>query len=941
MEELLAHVRYTVATNKPRGLSASAEFRLDTSKESNPLMNVDELLAYGFTDKGTQELLKSIPAPEGTGGVFENAWQWFIDAVDRVLGKSSPGDRTALDELLEIGSRMLDENTRELEPTGVNVVPRITPSNTVVPRRAPAAAVAPTETFTPDKVFATKAVYDAAVTRYGLDKTVADEAERKLIAAMYVRAEGILSRVTIDADRLKPLLSAVGWEANSTRMLLSQSPIMRAFAVIALENPEGAAGRTSTAAITKQMLYQAYRGDTDVQFRGVYEAWRNKNGGSAARDFIDESNWHKFNKEVYAYRDAQWNGKATAAPSAEVQFAADILNKAYARMGADQVTMKTLGHARINPDRLGYQSRMLSPGMAANMSDAQRNAYLEALSGEFQATAGMDKKFADEFAIEYLARARSEGKGMYEIPANLHDPHGAAVLRDALVGMGMTPQQVKQNLEKFSRGGASYTKARIEADLTQPYGDGGVKLMDLMITDNLYLLNKYAHRASGEVALAKFGIYGDVGLKTVRRAAEVGGDGNKATVAELEAFDQTAAEFLGRPFGTAMGKWAANALSATSALRLGGMGFNQLGEYANGVGALGIGRVLSTVGSFPRLLSEVRKGAKGEKVANPILDSMETYGGTFGVGDYQMKGMFDVNENYEVAGQEALNVFDKIIRAGAFGNRVASGHRAITAVQTRGMAEQIVLKSLRMIREGRDDAAMRDMGFTPDVQAALRADINAAATFSPSGEPMSFDLTKIRDVNAANAYMQAVHRGANQIIQGTFIGERGKWANDGWLRLLTQFRTYGLTATQKQWRRQKFAYGTARATMLLIGAMSVAVPIHLARVMLRAVGREDQDEFIERETHPLRLARATMNYVAAAGLLPDLFDTAGSLVGSEVTGGRAGNMSPFVGGQIVPSVGVINDAWKVAVSRDPHQAAKLLPGSNLPYLQGAINALDE
>ncbi|MCL5460343.1 hypothetical protein M3M33_17025, partial [Loigolactobacillus coryniformis] len=60
-------------------------------------------------------------------------------------------------------------------------------------------------------------------------------------------------------------------------------------------------------------------------------------------------------------------------------------------------------------------------------------------------------------------------------------------------------------------------------------------------------------------------------------------------------------------------------------------------------------------------------------------------------------------------------------------------------------------------------------------------------------------MTKITDPVARNATIQAVWRGTNQIIQGTYIGERGKWAHDGWQQLLTQFRTFSLVSMEKQW----------------------------------------------------------------------------------------------------------------------------------------------
>ena len=796
----------------------------------------------------------------------------------------------------------------------------------------------------PGAILNTRRKRQAAYKRYGLDVSIADDAERAMVAEVFARAERILGENPVDVERLRPILSKIGWEATSTRMLLSDNPVMRAFAVVALENPEGAAGRNVTAAMTKSMRERVYLGNTLREYENAYAVWRNRNGGSALRDFYDDTLRRRFDKEVYAERDRRWNGKEGQPIDRVVGAASDALDRGYQRMGRDQAHVGTIGAARLDYEKRGYQPRRMAPGVVAQLNDAQRRAFTEALSSEFQISAGFDKEFADRFAIKYIERAQTRAKGAYDVPANLHSDDAADIIRDSLRAMSMNEEQIAQVMGRFSRGGASHTKARIDADLTTMYDDGAggnVQLMDLMNTNNLDLFRQYARRVSGEVSLAKYGIMGEQGLKELRMAMTVGADGMRATAKELEAFDQVAAEFLGRPFGSQLGKWADNARSFTSALRLGGMGFNQFNEYANGVASLGVLRSFKAITALPRLMGEVRELKSGRPAKNSLLGSMELYGGEFGMDGYRMQGMYDVNEGFEVYGTEALSVFDKAIRAGAHANRVLSGHRAIVAVQIRGMAEQIVQKSLRYIREGVEDAALDDMGINAAVRDAMRADLNKVATFGADGEVRSFDITKMQDNAAAHAYMVAVHRGANQIIQETYIGETGKWAHDGWLKLLTQFRTYGITATQKQWRRQAFTHGTARALGFLLGAMSVALPIHLARVQLRALGRNDREEFLDRELSPVALGRATMNYVSSVGLLPDVLDIGSSVVGADITGGRAGNTSPFVGGQIVPAAGVVNDVWRAAQTKDPHRMVKLLPGSNLPYLQGAINQLDE
>lgn len=80
-----------------------------------PLSNIKELLTYGFTEKEFQRWLDTVPASKKAGAA--TAWQTFKDAIKRLIGKLSPGERTLLDELIESGGRLI--NAAEADPAAV------------------------------------------------------------------------------------------------------------------------------------------------------------------------------------------------------------------------------------------------------------------------------------------------------------------------------------------------------------------------------------------------------------------------------------------------------------------------------------------------------------------------------------------------------------------------------------------------------------------------------------------------------------------------------------------------------------------------------------------------------------------------------------------------------------------------------------------------------
>jgi hypothetical protein len=181
-----------------------------------------------------------------------------------------------------------------------------------------------------------------------------------------------------------------------------------------------------------------------------------------------------------------------------------------------------------------------------------------------------------------------------------------------------------------------------------------------------------------------------------------------------------------------------------------------------------------------------------------------------------------------------------------------------------------------------------------------------------------------------------VHRGGKQIIQGTFIGETGKWAHNDLLRMMVQFRSFTLVSMEKQWTRQRVDVGTAKAFGLLMGQMAFALPIHLSRVSINATGKGDKkQEYLETQLHPAMLARAVLNYTSISGLAGDVLDAGASLAGFEGTGVRSGSASVLGN---IPALGYVESAGKVFKQHDAREAIRMLPGGNLPFLTPIVNA---
>ena len=728
-------------------------------------------------------------------------------------------------------------------------------------------------------------------------------------------------------------------------MLKSESPLLRMVASQLVEDASGVVGkRNATAAISKGITERMIMGNVINDFEGAYAAW------SKGRPGVNLDNWNggtfraEFNKLVAQEIEARGKTAGYKGLDENVNAVADSLEAGYQRSANEQRRVGTLGAEGLAPTSRGYMPHRMSPERVMALTNEERQVLHQALTDQFITIEGWDMSFSDKLASAYIKRMRDKAAGDYGTA--MGGSASANDVEEALRSMDLPKDTIADYMDKFTKGAAGFTKKRINLDLNKDYN--GFKLIDLFDTDQIALFRSQAGKASGEIALTKFGIKGKPGLNLIREAIRYGEDGKQAVTKEVEAFDQMAAEFYNEPFGTAAGKWMSRVVQANSVVRLGGIVFNQLAEAINGIFHVGAAKSLQSVGAMGRLRSEIIALSKGEKVDNPWLKSIEEYSGAeFGTDAYKLVMPFDnANLAYPAYGKDSLTMMDRLLRGAGHLQSKLSGWRAIHSAQNRGYAEQIVKKMLEYVHDGKSDSALDDFGITASVRQHLRDNLNDIASFDSAGRPLGFDVTKIPDPDIREQVIQSIWRGTHQIIQGTFIGEKGKWAHDGWSQMVTQFRSFGITSMEKQWGRQRNLHGTPAALGMLLGSMSIAAPIYMLRTYASSIGRPDQQAYLEERLNPQAIARATMNYVAKAGMAGDFLDLATAALpeslGVTPTGGRAGVESNFIGTYVLPSSSLVDDIWKYVQSpTNINDALKILPGSRIPFLVPALNNLKE
>lgn len=804
-----------------------------------------------------------------------------------------------------------------------------------------------------------------------------DPAERRIATEMAVRGEEIAATARNAGELDKGLegkfLRIFGQESDALTMLRSDSTLLQAMSVQLLESTTGAGGRKASAAIAMVQRNRNYSSAL-IKYENAFNIWSEGQGIGKVQRNISGDARAMFDREVVRELRARTDDVPFVTQNQAIRHAADSLEDGFNRMRKEMQLVKTLGNERLGASSKGYFPQHINASKLLGMTPQQRGNLVSLMAKQFRelneysfinketgekVVKNFDPAFSKKLAQRYIDEAIGRARGGNFVPANLHTGEAAGVLEDAIKAMsGLSPDEQAAILGKFSRGGPSYTKGRLTFDMEADLG-GGLLLGDVFENDVLTTYRRYARRVAGEVSLAQYGIYGRQGLDTARRIALAQG----ASDAEIKAFERIGAEFLNEPWGAAGVAYngtiqaAQNLRSITAAARLGMMPFTQLGESGNAIPVLGVKAVLSSMLRSPKYAREIKAFLNAENGSNPVLKDFDDIYGFVGGDGYNMTRLFDAPDHaVDLYDQASVGVFTKAVRAGAHATSIMSGFRVLHATQVRGMAEQIVKKAVKYIKEGKNSIHLDDMGVNAEMREELSKHMNKLATFDERGNLTSLDLYAAPELNPRilRDFAQTIERGAGQIIQKTYVGETGPWAHNEFLKFLLTFRTFGITSIEKQYGRNVSKYGgglegNVKTFAIMVGAMGFALPIHMARLEVQAAGMsaKEREKFMDERTTSYAFGKALMNYTSVTGLAPDALDivtTFGTSTGlmpdylkDQIdTRGR----QPGVAGLIAP-VGVANDLIQGTIGGRFEKLPKLLPGANTAGALPIFNLLTE
>lgn len=956
LEKILAHVNEHLPNIDREGLTPDQIFRVDQGKHGFAA-NTRELLAYGFTNRDVQDLLKRIPSTAGKN--ITNAWEWFKDAVRKVLGINE--GRSALDDIMEVGGGAIQHFTKDTDTApGAPTVADV--SSTPRAKRQPVLVNAHMN----DPIRRAQ-IFD----KYDLQNQISDNAMRLQVGEYLSRAEGIVDKYSIDPKKLKTILPGV-LKSDSTVLGMEDSVAAKAFALMFTENGQGAWERINhNAALDMRSRQQAYEGTAPRVYNDAFNRWAAEKQTSRLMDTLKGGKLRKqFAHDLSYYRESLTAGNEQADVHPLVKEVSDALDAQYNMMAADGRLAKITGWASLPEEWVkGYGTRHWAGEKVTSASKTRRGSMIDALTEqlrdrmEFQDTE-KNTNFVRNLAVQYFERITERHSDIYRgNTQHIANFNNADIMRDALKAMGLSEEEVMKNLDRFTRGGAGFTRGRFDLDMVHQYSDaeGPWSFHDYLAGDPIKDFKRYSARMSGEVAASRHGMMGDAGIDVLRTAMRVSGTSYKG----MEAFDRVAQRYVGRMAGDrnpdlmqAINNWS-------SASAMGGGIWNQLGEYLNAVPTVGMGGVAKAAGLAPEMRRAIRAHLKGEHVEDNILSGLEEIGGAkFGFGDYDMYAGPDFEEEQMFHGPEGAGILTRMGARAAHAQHIWTGQRLARAVQTRGLTKVMVEKVLSSLKYGHDmSKGLRDIGLTDELVAGMKASLDDVTKWKADGTLDTFDPRLSENASHDKtwaSFYHAVQRGANQMIQGEFVGETGEWASKPLMRFMMKFRTFSLIAHQKQLGRVSNLYGPGAAAAMTIGAMGMAVPLYAARVLSASalMSPDEREKYLKQRLNPLALGRASMNYVSTTGLLGDMADLVSGVAGgwasaalgkdmpewAKPQGGRSGSQQDLIGGTFGPGIGFANDVAKF-LSGSGRSGLSAVPFSRTPYMmpfyQGLQSAIKE
>lgn len=474
-------------------------------------------------------------------------------------------------------------------------------------------------------------------------------------------------------------------------------------------------------------------------------------------------------------------------------------------------------------------------------------------------------------------------------------------------------------------------RARRRVSLDETHSTAGLfskralSIEDLLENDVEKLYSRYSHDAHGQSAVASvieshrtsptddLSGYKQLLDRVRRDAAAAYGVRTKDQMVKVNAevlrLEAAFKSILGHRLGSdSRLAEAGKLLRSYNYLRvMGRAGLNEMQDFVGAIGETGFGTMLR---SMPALANIVKQGQSG-KISDPLLREIEAF---WAAGTDHFRGSvahyLDPDAQIHVFGEH----FDNVAREGGRVMNVANLMAPVSSFNQRAILVAAEQKWLDIARSGKLPSAARlaDMGLTAAEAQSIVGQMNQHATSKPGlfGRQIIAANLDQWEPEVRASYIAAMDRFSRSAVVRTDIGQMSRWMTTDLGKTIIQFRTYNITAYEKNLLRNGRArdYQTFRtwAMNTLAGGL-----FYTAVEYINSLGRADASEYREKRLAPDMIARGAFQRAGYSTFLPGMIDSAIAPFGTALFDTRTSGLSSgLVRG--IPTVDAIENAFAAA-----------------------------
>jgi hypothetical protein len=294
-------------------------------------------------------------------------------------------------------------------------------------------------------------------------------------------------------------------------------------------------------------------------------------------------------------------------------------------------------------------------------------------------------------------------------------------------------------------------------------------------------------------------------------------------------------------------------------------------DFSSGLAQLGIMAMLQHMPAFRRIIN-----MKGEAIlANGLDHTLESQ---VGIASDAMRGMLRLRDQ-EATLEGRLGKLDNILEAGQHYVSKLSGMEFVNTFLTRNVAKAVVQKFADIARRPTkaNMQRMADIGIGPEMLDRIVKEINQNFEHEQGlffgNKVTKINLDKWEDKEARAAFENGIFRWTRKIVQENDYGSMARWMSHPAAQLFTQFRTFTFAAWENQ-TLHNLKMRDLQTFHMMWMSLAMAAATYAVRAQLRAMGRDDRDDYLKKALSTENIAKAAFQMAGWSSILPMVMDTA-------------------------------------------------------------------